>query len=296
MVALKSFFILEVMMSDFHGFATRSLSNPYFTLDVLAAAGPRIVRLIPAGTDLNLLAEVPTVFWESPHGRFYPLGGHRLWAGPEFPQITYVPDHTSAEVEETPQGLCIRHDDHFEDVSYRRQIDIRVDPNSPKITLVHLLKNLGKQPLQVLPWAITQFRMGGKVRLPLSTVPADPHTLLPNRNLVLWPYTRFEDKRFNLDNAQIEIDATPDEEALKVGVYTPEGWAAIEFAEGYVLTKRFKVFPHEQHSDYNTNLQCYVRDSFIELETLGVLSTLAPQEEVTHIEEWELKKGSLADL
>jgi len=43
--------------------------------------------------------------------------------------------------------------------------------------------------------------------------------------------------------------------------------AAIEFLEGWVLVKRFKVLPPEQHGDFNTNLQCYVRDNFIELET-----------------------------
>ncbi len=138
--------------------------------------------------------------------------------------------------------------------------------------------------------------MGGKVHLPLAKVPADAHSLLANRNLVLWPYSRLEDKRFNLDNTCIEIDATPDEVALKVGVYAPEGWAAIEFAEGWVLTKRFKVFPPEQYADFNTNLQCYVKDTFVELETLGRLTTLQPQAEITHVEEWELQHGSLADL
>jgi hypothetical protein len=132
--------------------------------------------------------------------------------------------------------------------------------------------------------------------LPLAKVPADAHSLLANRNLVLWPYSRLEDKRFNLDNTSVEIDATPDEIALKVGIYCPEGWAAIEFSEGWVLTKRFKVFPPEQHADFNTNLQCYVKDAFIELETLGRLTTLQSQGEITHVEEWELQHGSLADL
>jgi len=284
------------MMSDYYGYPTRSISNKYFSLDVLAAAGPRIVRLIPAGTNLNLMAEVPSAFWDSPHGRFYPLGGHRLWAGPEIPEITYAPDHKSAVLQEISDGFCIAHEDHFDSFELLKELTLKIDPLSPHVTLTHRLKNLGQQPLRVLPWAITQFRMGGKAHLPLSKVPADALQLLPNRNLVLWPYSRLEDNRFCLNNTCVEIDAIPDAEALKVGIYSPEGWAAIEFLEGWVLVKRFKVLPPEQHGDFNTNLQCYVRDNFIELETLGQLTTLQPQEEILHVEEWELHQGTLADL
>jgi hypothetical protein len=63
-------------MTDFHGFSVRSFSTPFFTLDVLTQAGPRFVRLIPQGTDLNLFAELPSFSWETPAGKLYP------WAAP----------------------------------------------------------------------------------------------------------------------------------------------------------------------------------------------------------------------
>lgn len=85
------------------------------------------------------------------------------------------------------------------------------------------------------------------------------------------------------------------EEALKMGVYSPLGWAAIEFAEGYTLVKRVSPLSSENYPDFNTNWQCYVRDLFIELETLGKLGTLLPGESVTLTEEWELLKGSLQE-
>jgi len=40
--------------------------------------------------------------------------------------------------------------------------------------------------------------------------------------------------------------------------------------------------------DFGCNCECYCRDRFIELETIGPLVRLQPGESVTHVEEWEL--------
>ena len=47
------------MTTDFHGLPTRSLENNHLRVDYLLEAGPRLVRLILAGSSANLLAEVP---------------------------------------------------------------------------------------------------------------------------------------------------------------------------------------------------------------------------------------------
>ena len=94
-------------MSDFYGYSTQAFSNPFLTLEVLSKAGPRIVRLLPAQSNLNLLAEVPQTFWTTAHGENYPLGGHRLWVGPELPIITYVPDHLNVDLTEKPNGVFL---------------------------------------------------------------------------------------------------------------------------------------------------------------------------------------------
>ena len=54
------------MSNDFHGLPTRSLANDHLTLDYLAEAGPRIVRLFLAGSHTNLLAESPDMSWDTP--------------------------------------------------------------------------------------------------------------------------------------------------------------------------------------------------------------------------------------
>src|SRR3972149_8882874 len=73
------------MNSDFFGLPTRSIRNQHLQLDCLLKGGLRIVRLMLAGSDANLFAEIPDVHWPTPTGEYYLRGGHRLWLGPEFP-------------------------------------------------------------------------------------------------------------------------------------------------------------------------------------------------------------------
>jgi hypothetical protein len=282
-------------MADFHGSPVLTLKNNLLQVDMLKDAGPRIVRLLPGGTDLNLLADLAGVVWEVPTGQFVPFGGHRLWRAPEVAEITYLPDHTSCSAEPIENGLRLSHEDH-DKVEYRRVIDVQLDPAAPKLKLTHRIENLGKSDLIAAPWAITQCRMGGRAWLPMTAEKIAGSDYTPNRSLVLWPYTDLKDDRLIISREGVEVKAIAKEEALKVGLYSNRGWAAVEFAEGWTLIKRFAVGTAAAYTDLSANLQCYVRDLFIELETLGELKTLRPGESTEHVEEWEVKRGTLDSL
>lgn len=283
-------------MADFHHFPVSTLANPYFSLDYLTTAGPRLVRLVPTGENFNLFAEVPDVFWPSPNGDCYPLGGHRLWVGPEVPAITYIPDVDGVEVEPTGNGVILSREDRSPDVHYTRRIEIQLATDAPQMSLLHSIQNLGEKSMTVIPWAITQFRLGGRVVIPQAQVTAATDPLLPNRNLVLWSYTRLDDPRLHLEHSRYVVEGKAGEPALKIGAHDPLGWSAIEFAEGYTLVKRFSVESPESYGDYNSNVQCYVHDAFIELETLGARRELLPGTEARLREDWELYRGTLAEL
>ncbi len=282
-------------MTDFHGLPTLTLKNDFLRVDVLKEAGPRIVRLMPAGTDLNLLADLNGIAWDVPTGQFVPFGGHRLWRAPEVAEITYLPDHTSCSAEPIENGLRLSHEDHTQ-VEYRRVIEVRLDPSAPKLTLTHRIENLGKGDFVAAAWAITQCRMGGRAWLPMTAEKISGSDFTPNRSLVLWPYTDLKDNRLKVCNEGVEVMARSKAEALKVGLYSNRGWAAVEFAEGWTLIKRFGVGEASAYTDLSANLQCYVRDMFIELETLGELKTLHPGEAAVNVEEWEVLKGTLDSL
>ena len=92
------------MTPDFHGLPARSLENDHLRVDYLLEAGPRLVRLIPAGSADNLLAEVPDVHWPTPWGEYHLRGGHRLAIAPEALELSYVPEGSDLIVEDMPGG------------------------------------------------------------------------------------------------------------------------------------------------------------------------------------------------
>ncbi len=282
-------------MPDFHGYPVRSFSTPFFTLDVLTQVGPRFVRLVPQGTELNLFAELPTFNWETPAGKLFPLGGHRLWISPEIPEITYIPDMKDCHLAEKADGFVLSREDDYKQTHYSRTIEVTLDQQKPRMLVKHTILNRAEAPLLAAPWGITMCRLNSRVFLPFSQQPADAFTLLPNRNFALWPYTRLDDPRLKITDKGISIVGLAQENACKVAVYSPLGWAAIEFPEGYTLIKRVTALSPEAYPDFNTNWQCYVRDLFIEIETLGKLSRLQTGESVSITEEWELLNGSLKD-
>ena len=57
----------------------RSLQSVYLRLDFLSTGGPRLVGLYLTGSTENLLAETTDITWDTPHGIYNLIGGHRLW-------------------------------------------------------------------------------------------------------------------------------------------------------------------------------------------------------------------------
>src|SRR5512136_2718532 len=148
------------MTPDFHGLPARSLENNHLRVDYLLEAGPRLVRLIPAGSTDNLLAEVPDVHWPTPWGEYHLRGGHRLTLAPEALELSYVPDGSDLIVEELPGGVrLIRPTETGSGVS--KSLEIQLQPDRPALTLRHAVRNDRAAPIEIAAWAITQLALGG---------------------------------------------------------------------------------------------------------------------------------------
>jgi hypothetical protein len=268
---------------------TRSLGNEHLRLEYLAEAGPRIVRLFLAGSEENLLAEIPEVSWETPYGRFFMRGGHRLWHAPEAFPRSNVPDNDGLRVEPLPDGvrLCPPVE---APTGIRKTLEIRLNEARAGLTLLHHLENEGLWPVELAPWAITQMPLGGVAVLPQQTEPLDSSGLLPNRQVVLWPYTRWGDPRLRLNEDYILIEAQPYQPPVKVGYLNRKGWLAY-LREGVLFCKRFEPRPEQPHVDFGCNVEVYASDLFIEIETVAPLSRLEPGQWVAHVETWEFYSG-----
>jgi hypothetical protein len=291
---MKPILIQGMGMPNSSSVALPSLSNPYFHLEVLDAAGPRISALVPAGSNQNLLAELEDEQWDSPYGRYHLYGGHRLWAAPEDPAVSYFPEDDGCRVELLPDGVRLTREDEG-GVHYERSIEIRLEADAPRVHLLHTLRNLGSSPLTAAPWAITVLPMGSRVRVPLATRPGVGGPLLPNRSLVFWPYSNLADQRFSFGLDSIHFTTDPALGPFKMGVYSTSAWAAAQTGN-WLLVKHFTLRPLDTRLDFGANLEVYTTHTFLELETLGELRTMGEGESVEHEETWEVIPGRLEDL
>lgn len=270
------------------------LQNRYFHLEVFEDAGPRISKLIPAGTSQNLLGELENVGWDSPYGTYEVFGGHRLWAAPEIPEITYMPEADGANMELTTDGARLWRRDAGR-VDIERSITISLEQDFPRLRLVHTLVNLSSVPLTAAPWALSVLPVGSRVRIPMAQTFFVGNPYLPNRSVIFWPYADPNDPRFKLTNKFAEVTSDPARGAFKAGVYSPVGWAAAEI-NGWLLIKRFTPFEPDACLDLGANVEVYTSQAFLEFETVGRLRELKQGEMTQHVETWEVFRGCIEDL
>lgn len=270
--------------TDYHGHATRRLVSEHLWVDVLATAGPRIIRLGLTGSTRNLLAETPDIGWETPYGRYELLGGHRLWFAPEDPDRVAVPDGRGLQVDLEPDGIRLTGLAE-QPTGLVRSMTLRLSHGRASLELRHELRNVGDRPIELAPWSITQLPLGGTVLLPQC--PATPgHHVRPNRTLVLWPYTNWEDPRFRPRDGLLTLDAEAGP-SLKLGYFNDAGWVGY-VRDGAVLVRRFEPQSGQPHPDLGCNVEIYIGGRFLELELLGPLTELAPTSTVALVEHWEV--------
>ena len=157
----------------------------------------------------------------------------------------------------------------------RKSIRIELYPTAPIVRLVHTVVNESSSPLSFAPWAITQFCQGGTVLLPQPVGNTDPHGLLSNRLLVLWPYTRINDPRLVLRDDFILVHADAALPPVKLGYANRAGWLAY-WRNGLLFRKSFDLHPGAAYPDGGCNAEVYCGDRFVELESLGIAGSVQP--------------------
>ena len=260
------------------------LKNDFLQLEYLTDA-LRIIGLTPAGKT-NLLADLsdfPPV--STPYGEYQFRGGHRLWHAPEALPRTYIPD-TSVTITELPDGVLLESETE-PGTGIRKSIEIHLANDKPSITLTHTLINDGLWAVELAPWAISQFRLGGMVILPMPVGNTDPAGLLHNRQLSIWPYTRMNDPRVQWGDDFILFKADALLPPFKIGYFNPHGWMAY-WLDGILFRKTFEAQTESAYPDNNCNAEMYCNHLFVELESLGPLAQLKPGVEVKHVETWEV--------
>ncbi|MCE9645312.1 MAG: hypothetical protein K8S20_04875 [Chloroflexi bacterium] len=266
----------------------RILKNDFVQIEYLTDS-LRIVGLTPAGKK-NLLADLsdfPPI--PTPYGEFRFRGGHRLWHAPEAMPRTYVPDAGKITITEFSDGVLLEAPVES-GTGIKKKIEIRLARDEPSIRLIHTLVNDGLWTVKLAPWAISQFRLGGTVILPMPVENVDSQGLLHNRQFSFWPYAHINDPRFQMNDRFAFLDAKALLPPFKMGYFNRHGWMAY-WMDGTLFRKSFDIQADLPHPDNNCNAEVYCNDQFVELESLAPLVKLIPGGAVTHTEIWDILPG-----
>lgn len=274
--------------ADFEGFKCSSIENTTLKIWITQNVGPRILGLSFLGGK-NLMAVLPEAKIPVDGADDFNLrGGHRLWYAPENPATTYITDDQPLEISPIENGLIlIQNVDRATGIQKSWQVIL--DDENAALTINHRLTNRGKGNFVLAPWAITQLRKGGTAILPLNSELDDEHGLLPNRQIIFWPYTEIDSPYLDLKNKAILVESKLTDGAIKIGAPNPAEWLAYTI-DDVLFVKNAAYNKGETYLDRGASSQIYCNKDFIELETLGPVVDLTPGEFVEHKEDWQIYK------
>jgi len=280
---------VRVERTDFAGWPNcYRITNGRIELVVTTDIGPRIMSLrLDGGRNIFYVREDFAGRTGGSEWRNY--GGHRLWHAPEDKLRTYEPDNDRVRAEELPDGVRLL-TEAGRSTGISKSIEVRVDAARSLVTVTHRLRNHGQWAVELAPWAISVMAPGGFAISPLPSR-FHPDRLLPNRTLVLWPYTDLRDERYSLGTNMVMLrhraGIETARERAKIGIANDDGWCAFSL-DGYLFVKRFRYVAGAVYPDRGSSVELFTNNRMLELETLAPMVSLAPGADVAYEERWEL--------
>lgn len=282
---------MSISTIGYAGHEAVQLESGAIRLVATTSVGPRVLALFREG-GANAFAELPDMTLDCPgSGPIHLRGGHRLWAAPEDPRVTYRPDDDRVEVELSgDDGVRLA---TKPDPVAGTSREMRIAVSGPqRFSFDYRVVNTSERPQQLAAWAITMMAPGGRAWVPFLPGEFDEGGFQAQRNIVLWAYSRTDDPRFVLSDTFIEVRARAIAEhgltgSFKVGTSLRRGWLA-HWGGGILFVKRARHDESRAYADLGASAQVYSHGEFTELETLGPLTALAPGEAATHHEDWQV--------
>jgi hypothetical protein len=262
------------------------IANDLVELIVTTDVGPRIIRFGFVGEG-NEFKEYEEMVGETGGDEWRLYGGHRLWHAPEVKPRTYFPDNFPIKIEE--HSAFVRVVQPTESTTgIEKEIDIALAEDKAQLKVIHRLRNTNLWAVEFAPWALTVMAQGGKAIIPLPPRGTHEENLLPVNTFTLWAYTDMTDPRWTWGQRYVMLEQDPKRESpQKLGVKVPDGWAAYA-RNNRLFVKKFSFDAAERYPDYGVNMETFTNNDMLELETLGPMTRLEPNEAVEHVEDWFL--------
>ena len=278
---------MDVQKIDYHGWPNCCrLSNGLIDLIATTDVGPRIIRFGFVGEE-NEFREYEETAGKVGGDEWRIYGGHRLWHAPEAKPRTYCPDNSAVRLER--HGDFVRLVQPAEALTgIQKEIDIHLSPTAAHAEVTHRLRNANLWVVELAPWALSVMAPAGTAIIPLPPRRSHEESLLPANTIALWAYTDMSDPRWHWGERYVLLtqDAASDT-PQKVGIMTPDGWAAYARA-GHLFVKRFSYVEDARYPDLGCSVEAFTNADMLELETLGPLVGLEPGAAVEHVEHWHV--------
>src|ERR1043166_1659727 len=135
------------------------VTNGEIELVVTGDVGPRIMHFAFAG-GANFFKEFDDQMGTSGEDAWQPRGGHRLWIAPEDPVKSYAPDNCPVDIQ--VQGDVLQATEPVEPLTgiEKRRV-LRMASSGTSVEVEHQLRNAGREPYRLAPWALTMMAPGG---------------------------------------------------------------------------------------------------------------------------------------
>jgi hypothetical protein len=273
------------------------VTNGEVELIVTGDVGPRIIRFGFVGGQ-NMFKEYAEQMGKTGEEKFQLRGGDRVWKAPEDPIATWAPDNVPVEITPTSTGLVARAP--VEPLtSLQKEIEISMAPTGAEVTVAHRITNKSLFTLEFAPWVLTMMAPGGTEVTGFPPRGRHPINLEATNPLVMWAYTNLADKRLTFTKKYLVLRQDPNNpEAQKLGLFNRDTWAAY-LINGEAFIKRATADPSKTYTDFGCSFETFTNNEFLEIETLGPITKVAPGKTVEQVEHWSLhrnvKLGALTD-
>lgn len=267
------------------------ISNGKTDVVITKEIGPRIIRVGLVGkenvmfNDINRENITEHEDMEKHYGKgakWTNYGGHRLWVSPESMPETYFPDDKPVKVELIENGaVFIQEEQPMNGVACKYSVEMSEDG---EITVTHYVKNISNEEKRCSAWAITVLNRGGLEIIPNNDVDTG---LLPNRRIVAWPYTNLADERLYLGKDFITLQQDSIDQSFKLGLDLHKGTALYAYKDT-VFVKKYDHKEGAEYDDFGVSFETYTNSEILEMETIGTVHYLKPNETATHVEKWSV--------
>jgi len=268
------------------------------TLDV----GPRIIRYA-FHDDKNVFVEMPEQLGGSSEKEWMIRGGHRFWTAPEGDH-SYEWDNEPVTWKQIGEAAVEIIQPASKKHGFQKSLRVEVLEDE-QVRITHLLTNVTETAIDLTPWALSVMAPGGIALIPqprLDLHPSEfpdgrsvkPEEFLPNREMILWPFTDLTDGRYAFSEYFLRVTYLPERPATKLGLKLPTGWVAYQNRD-VVFAKHLSYDPALPYPDRGSNFEIFTNIQILELESLAPALPLEPGATREHVEHWCLRKTS-ADL